>query len=413
MFQSVFAQMGLAKKSKKTPKSQPSKATKATTKPRKPRAPKKASPGPSPPTSPSVDNSSAPASVEPESPATIPRRKPQFVSTKGKEPESPPPRVRTRVFLRENSDTSCGSGNERPSKKATTDEDLIACCVCSFVSEIGEAWLCELCDNEICLGCVQGLPMAGWDIYDPPEDPAFCPDCWAAKVRKESLRQNRTTTLSKADMPVHLVTNQNAAKLFELGMAKTFQDPKTGRFIDVKGDVAKGKFCSTGMINAFFESCEPILRNDIVVYTNIKPREYPMLALWTNMHEFLEDFYEKETAEMDAEFADVPTPVDSEDDNAQVEEDTTVDSVANFVAAPQPDNVLNGPFGGPAKSLRAEIAAKFADVKNADFEDDKAHVLAWAEQVEEDTAVNSVANFVAAPQPDARASDETESDDEE
>jgi hypothetical protein len=255
--------------------------------------------------------------------------------------------------------------------------------------------------------------MRGWDVYNPPADDALCPGCWAVVKRRASLRQNPTTTLSKADTSAQVVTNQNTVNLFKLGMPKTFIDPDNGREIDVTGDIAKGKSCSTGMINALFEPCDPILRNDIVVFTNVKPRKYPKLDHWTNMHKFLDAFYAKEKAEIDAEFADVPTPVPSEDDNAQVEEDTAVDSVANFVAAAQPNNVLNGPFGGPAKSFKAEIPAKFADVKNADSEDDKAHVLAWAEQVEEDTAVNSVANFVAAPQPDARASDETESDDEE
>lgn len=316
MFQNVFAQLDLAKKSKKsakTPKSDKTpksrKSTKTPAKPRKTPAPKQASPGPSPPTSPSVDNSSAQASVEPDSPVTIPRRKPLFVSTKGKEPASPPTRIRTRVFLRENSDTSSGSGNERPTKRTTTDKDLIVCCVCSCLSEIGEAWLCELCDNEVCPDCskAEGLPMAKWDVCDPPEDPAFCPDCWAVKVRKESLRKNPTTTLELSDTPAQIVTNQTFKKLMELGMAKTFIDPQNGRMIDVKGDIAKGKFCSTGMINAFFDRCEPVLRNDIVVFTKVKPLEDPKLDLWTNMSEFLDAFYAEEDAEMKAEFATVPT----------------------------------------------------------------------------------------------------------
>ena len=390
MFQNVFAQLGLAKKSKKsakTPKSKPRKsAAKATAKPRKARAPKHVSPGPSPPTSPSVDNSSAQASVEPESPATIPRRKPQFVSAKDKEPESPRPRIRTRVFLRENSDTSCGSGNERPTKRATADEDLIACCVCSFISEIGEAWLCEHCDNEVCLGCsndtLLGLPMAGWDIYAPPEDPAFCPDCWSVKVRRDSLRKNPTTTREKADKPSQIVTHQNIVNLFKLGMAKTFKDPDNGRDIPVTGDIAKGKSCSTGMINAFFEPCDPVSRDDVVVFTNVKPLEYPKLDLWTNMEDFLEAFYAKETAQMQAEFATVPTPfasprseptmlerilaeVEEEEDVVwanQVESDIkkeaaeaaeaaeVVDDVIGDTESDSdpdvPDTILKGPFGG-------------------------------------------------------------------
>lgn len=294
MFQNMFAKFEADRLATKSPKaSQSPKAAKSPKTPKSPTySPKaKALSPPSPPPSPSVDDSSASTSVEPESPATIPRRKPQFVSTKGKDPFSPspsPPRhVRTRVFLRENSDTSCGSGNERPKKQAAVGEGpsesspmaaVDTCCICGEEAQVGNAWVCDGCEADVCLQCANNkkndLPMAGWNPENPPEDPAYCPECWEAleaKARRSTLRKNRK---APPKMKAHqLVDFKNVKKFYARGMPKTFvYNGETW-----KNEPELGKEFSAGQLNCFFE---PVASLNCHVLDTFRPREEPDWREW-------------------------------------------------------------------------------------------------------------------------------------
>jgi hypothetical protein len=272
-----------------------------------------------------------------------------------------------------------------PSATDEEPESPATCVVCKIRNKARHLYLCDeknrngkICDAPICRWCStrEGLPQGEfWNTKEAPAHlKAQCLKCNVLVNTRKKLRSDEERAPKFQQQPHEMITIENTMKALKRAydIVDSFIDPMTGTVIPItKGDNRDGSF-SHAMVDTFLQIDKDgpfAIHKGKKIYENVKavPEDELDLSEWNNLEAYCDAYYAKvEKEAIDAGFSpasdDGENNADDEADEDMLEEEVQVhdgnlkgesneemsDEQASDKATASPDNVLNGPFGGPA-----------------------------------------------------------------